>query len=129
MRTGLTEVGGGPHGSGGGNEPGAFAPSAAGGKPAGAPGRGMITASGDVFQLDGNLGFLAAVNEALLQSHRGSWVFGEAMPSTSSTGVCAITFPRRRLRDAADPVELHLLPALPPLPRLLPALRPVPSAA
>ena len=46
----------------------------------------MVTKSGDVFQLDGNLGLLAAIVEALLQSHRGS------------------------LTD----VELHLLPALPP---------------
>ena len=52
--------------------------------------QGTVTKSGDVFQLDGNLGFLAAVVEGLLQSHRGSLV------------------------DAADPVELHLLPALPP---------------
>ena len=51
---------------------------------------GMVTKSGDVFQLDGNLGLLAAIVEALLQSHRGS------------------------LTDDKDPVELHLLPALPP---------------
>ena len=49
----------------------------------------MITSSGDVFQLDGNLGFLAAATEALLQSHRGALAGG-------------------------PPVELHLLPALPP---------------
>ena len=54
------------------------------------PGQGMITSSGDVFQIDGNLGFLAAATEALLQSHRGSLLGGD------------------------DPVELHLLPALPP---------------
>jgi len=47
---------------------------------------GMVTKSGDVFQLDGNLGLLAAIVEALLQSHRGSLA----------------------------EVELHLLPALPP---------------
>lgn len=47
---------------------------------------GMITTTGDVFQIDGNLGLVAAVNEALIQSHRG--------PLTR--------------------VELHLLPALPP---------------
>lgn len=47
---------------------------------------GMVTKSGDIFQLDGNLGLLAAIVEALLQSHRGS------------------------MTD----VELHLLPALPP---------------
>ncbi|KAK7237552.1 1,2-alpha-L-fucosidase [Aureococcus anophagefferens] len=56
---------------------------------AGPPDRGMITSSGDVFQLDGNLGFLAAATEALLQSHRGALAGG-------------------------PPVELHLLPALPP---------------
>ncbi|KAJ8609020.1 hypothetical protein CTAYLR_010679 [Chrysophaeum taylorii] len=47
---------------------------------------GMITTTGDVFQIDGNLGLVAAVNEALVQAHRG---------------------PLSR-------VELHLLPALPP---------------
>ena len=46
----------------------------------------MVTKSGDVFQLDGNLGLLAAIVESLLQSHRGS----------------------------LNEVELHLLPALPP---------------
>lgn len=47
---------------------------------------GMITTTGDVFQIDGNLGLVAAVGEALVQAHRGPLIR----------------------------VELHLLPALPP---------------
>ncbi|KAH8053538.1 1,2-alpha-L-fucosidase [Aureococcus anophagefferens] len=74
--------------AGGGHTGGCFERAPPPGR-AGPPDRGMITSSGDVFQLDGNLGFLAAATEALLQSHRGALAGG-------------------------PPVELHLLPALPP---------------
>ncbi|CAM9849542.1 unnamed protein product [Pylaiella littoralis] len=74
-------------------------------------GSGLVTADGAVFQIDGNLGFLAGVNEMLLQSQY--WHPRKLREEGSSPRAGS-----RRTQFSSSPpavgsVEIRLLPALP----------------